>query len=68
MGKKLIEKSKKVQYGDNNKFSVIGLTRSPLEPTIYPTRGEDANDYTTYAVRNGFSVHLSFYSPGCKTT
>ena len=52
----------------NNKFSVIGLTRSLLEPTIYPTRGEYANDYTTDAVRTGFNVHLCFYSPGCKTT
>jgi hypothetical protein len=31
-------------------FIVFGLTRSMLEPTIYRTRGEHANHYTTDAV------------------
>ena len=31
----------------NTKFIVFGLTRSWLEPTIYRTRGELANHYTT---------------------
>jgi len=32
------------------KFIVIGLTRSGLKPTIYRTRGEHANHYTTDTV------------------
>jgi hypothetical protein len=28
-------------------FTVLGLTRSGLEPTIYRTQGEHANHYTT---------------------
>jgi hypothetical protein len=31
-------------------FIIVGLTRSGLEPTIYSTRGEDENHYTTDAV------------------
>jgi hypothetical protein len=31
----------------NTNFIVFGLTRSGLEPTIYCTRGEHANHYTT---------------------
>ena len=34
----------------NTNFIVFGLTRSGLEPTIYCTRGEHANHYTTNAV------------------
>jgi hypothetical protein len=34
----------------NTNFIVFGLTRSELEPTIYHTRGEHANHYTTDAV------------------
>ena len=34
----------------NINFIVFGLTRSGLEPTIYRTRGEHSNHYTTYAV------------------
>jgi hypothetical protein len=34
----------------NTSFIVFGLTRSGLEPTIYCTRGEHANNYTTDAV------------------
>ena len=31
----------------NTNFIVFGLTRRGLEPTIYRTRGEHANHYTT---------------------
>jgi hypothetical protein len=31
-------------------FIVFGLTPPGLEPTIYHTRGEHANNYTTHAV------------------
>jgi hypothetical protein len=31
----------------NTNFIVFGLTRPRIEPTIYWTRGEDANHYTT---------------------
>ena len=31
-------------------YIVFGLTRSGLEPTIYHTRGERANQYTTDVV------------------
>ena len=34
----------------NTNFIVFGLTRSGLEPTIYRTRGEHTNHYTTDAV------------------
>jgi hypothetical protein len=34
----------------NTSFIVFGLTRPGLEPTIYHTRGEHANHYTTDAV------------------
>jgi len=34
----------------NTNFIVFGLTRSRLEPTIYRTRGELSNHYTTNAV------------------
>ena len=34
----------------NTNFIVFGLTRSGLEPTIYCTRGEHANHYTSDAV------------------
>jgi hypothetical protein len=33
----------------NTNFIVFGLTRSGLEPTIYHTRGELDNHYTTDA-------------------
>jgi hypothetical protein len=32
-------------------FIVFGLTKSELEPTIYPTRDEHDNHYTTDVVR-----------------
>jgi hypothetical protein len=35
----------------NSNFTVFGLTRSGLEPTIYLTRGEHTNLYTTDAVK-----------------
>ena len=34
----------------NTNFIIFGLTRPGLEPTIYRTRGEHANHYTTDAV------------------
>jgi Leucine-rich repeat (LRR) protein len=34
----------------NTNFVVFGLTRLGLEPTIYRTRGEHTNHYTTDAV------------------
>jgi hypothetical protein len=34
----------------NTNFVVVGFTRSGLKPTIYHTRGEHANHYTTDAV------------------
>jgi hypothetical protein len=34
----------------NTNFIAFGLTRSELEPTIYRTRGEYANHYTTDVV------------------
>jgi hypothetical protein len=34
----------------NTNFIVFGLTPPGLEPTIYRTRGEHANHYTTDAV------------------
>ena len=34
----------------NTNCIVFGLTRTGLEPTIYRTRGEHANHYTTNAV------------------
>ena len=36
----------------NTNFIVFGLTRSGLKPTIYHTRGEHANHYTTDAVHH----------------
>jgi hypothetical protein len=36
----------------NTNFIVFGLTRSGLEPTIYRTRVEHANHYTSDAVDN----------------
>jgi hypothetical protein len=37
-------------FATNTNFTVFGLTRSRLEPTIYRTWGEHANHYTTEAV------------------
>ena len=34
----------------NTNFIVFGLTQSGLEPTIYRTHGEHANQYSTDAV------------------
>jgi hypothetical protein len=38
----------------NTNCIVFGLTRSGLEPTIYPTRGEHANQYATDAAKLSF--------------
>ena len=35
----------------NTNFIVFGLIRTRLKPTIYRTRGEHANHYTTDAVK-----------------
>jgi hypothetical protein len=35
----------------NTNFIVFGLTQPGLEPTIYHTRGEHANHYTTDAIK-----------------
>jgi hypothetical protein len=39
-------------------FIVFGLTRLGLEPTIYCTRGEHANHYTTDAVDSEGNLKL----------
>ena len=48
----------------NANFIVFGLNRAGLEPTIYRTRGEYANHYTTDAVIYLYiilqSVHLLY--------
>jgi hypothetical protein len=36
----------------NTNLLVFGLTGAELEPTIYHTRGEHANHYTTDAVEH----------------
>jgi hypothetical protein len=36
----------------NINFIVFSLTRLELEPSIYHTRGEHANHYTTDAIHN----------------
>ena len=36
----------------NTNFIVFGLTRPALEPTIYRTRGDHANHYTTDTVQS----------------
>ena len=38
----------------NTYFIFYVLTRSGLEPTIYPTRGEHANQYATDAAKLSF--------------
>jgi len=44
----------------NTNFIVLGLTRSGLAFTIYRTRGEHANHYTTNAVgHDGHDGHTS---------
>ena len=44
----------------NNNLKVFGLTRPGLKPTIYRTRGEHANHYTTDAVLNNVKMHDAF--------
>ena len=44
----------------NTNFIVFGLTRSGLEPTIYRTRGEHTNHYTTDAVGHHYSQVLNY--------
>ena len=45
----------------NTNFIVFGLTRSGLKPTIYHTRGEHTNHYSTDAVISSIDVCLPFY-------
>ena len=62
----------------NTNFIVFGFTRQVLKPTIYRTRGEHANHYTTDAVdvkenlnlKKVFCVCMYLYSMGlfCKMT
>ena len=40
----------------NANFIIFGLTRPGFEPTIYRTRGEHANHFTTDAVLNNRDV------------
>ena len=44
----------------NTNFIVFGLTRSGLEPTIYHTRGEHVNHYTTHTVK------IAWKCPRCR--
>ena len=46
-------------------FIVLGLTRTELEPTIYRTRGEHANHYTTNAVYNSGECCIQSYEMCC---
>ena len=39
-------------------FLVFGLTQPGLKFTIYHTRGEHANHYTTDAVQNGVCIYM----------
>jgi hypothetical protein len=45
----------------NTNIIVFGLTRPGLEPTIYHTRGEHANHYTTDAVEKNVIEDLKVY-------
>ena len=47
----------------NTNFIVFGLTRSGLVPTIYHTRGEHANHYTTDGVTHNLII-LSVHDEG----
>jgi hypothetical protein len=42
----------------NISFIVFGLTRLGLEPTIYHTRGEHANHYTTEVVSRFLEIEI----------
>ena len=42
----------------NTNFIVFGLTRSRLEPTIYRTRSEHANQYSTDAVWHKYIISM----------
>jgi hypothetical protein len=52
----------------NTNFIVFGLTRQGIEPTIYRTRGEHANHYTTdeptiYRTRGEHANHYTTDEP-----
>ena len=54
-------------WGSNPQSTTLGLARLGLEPTIYYTRGEHANNYTIYAILKNrmlflnLCVHNSLY-------
>jgi hypothetical protein len=52
----------------NTNFIVFGLTWPGLEPTIYNTRGEHANHYTTDAVYFSYIMAVSFIGGGNQST
>ena len=45
----------------NTNFIVFGLTQSGLEPTIYHSRGEHANHYTTDVVHWSIELHVIYF-------
>jgi len=45
----------------NTNCIVFGLTRPELEPTIYRTRVEHANDYATNAVKTRITIDFNSY-------
>jgi hypothetical protein len=53
----------------NTNFVVLDLTREEFEPTIYRTRGEHANHYTTDAVNFGIvgAKEQSFTHPNSQS-
>ena len=52
------------EAADTN-FIVFGLTRPMLEPTIYRTRGEHANHYTSDAVHTYIDIISCEYTKFC---
>ena len=54
------------EEAENISFIDFGLTGPGLKPTIYRTRGEHTNNYTTRSSRLHFDFILIFL-PMCKT-
>jgi hypothetical protein len=48
----------------NSIFTVSGLTRPGLQPTIYHTQGEHANHYTTLRLSKEDKQHNGLFSVG----
>jgi len=48
----------------NANFVIFVLTRPVLKPTIYDTRGEHANHYTTDVVSGSWSVYSGYQTLG----